>query len=107
MGKYAGDDDLFITNINGESMNRVIPNHSLVIIKHVDSFQDLYDGEIVIFSEDDESYSVKRFYNDKHMQIINFAPDSSDSSYHPINFRYEDMSDVKIIGRVVSALIEF
>ena len=39
IGRYAGDTDLFVTNINGESMNRVIPNHSLVVVKQVDSFQ--------------------------------------------------------------------
>lgn len=59
MGRYAGDTDLFVTNINGESMNRVIPNGSLVVVKAIDSFQDLSDGEVVIFCEDEESYSVK------------------------------------------------
>ena len=33
MGKYAGDKDIFITYINGESMNRIIPEGSLIEVK--------------------------------------------------------------------------
>ncbi len=38
MGKYAGDKDIFITYINGESMNRIIPDGSLIAIKKIQRF---------------------------------------------------------------------
>lgn len=41
MGKYAGDDRLFVTYTNGESMNRVMPNHSLIAIKEYDYVKDV------------------------------------------------------------------
>ena len=49
MGKYAGDKDIFITYINGESMNRIIPDGSLIAVKQYTEFSELCDGDIVVF----------------------------------------------------------
>jgi len=100
MGKYAGDTNIIITNIDGESMNRIIPNGSLIAIKKVDSVYDLNDGDIVVFQDGGEM-AVKRFYFDRRHNIINFTPDSTDPSFHPINYVDDDLDDVTIIGRVV------
>lgn len=105
MGKYAGDRDIFISHINGESMNRVIPNGSLIAVKKYDSFSDLKDGDIVVFQEYG-TIAVKRFYNDKTNGIITFAPDSSDSKFRPINYLYQNMNEVKILGKVVIYIVE-
>lgn len=105
MGKYAGDKDIFISHVNGESMNRVIPNESLIAIKKFQSIEDLSNGDIVVF-QDGSDMSIKRFYNDVRSQIITFSPDSYDSSFRPINYRYEDFGDVRIIGRVVVYTVE-
>lgn len=105
MGKYAGDKDIFISHVNGESMNRVIPNESLIAIKKLQSINDLSNGDIVVF-QDGGDMSIKRFYNDIRSQIITFSPDSYDSSFRPINYRYEDFGDVRIIGRVVVYTVE-
>ena len=100
MGKYAGDTNIIITNIDGESMNRIIPNGSLIAIKKVDSVYDLNDGDIVVFQDGGEM-AVKRFYFDRRHNIINFTPDSTDPSFRPINYVDDDLDDVTIIGRVV------
>lgn len=100
MGKYAGDKDIFITYINGESMNRIIPDGSLIAIKKYSSFSELCNGDIVAFQEG-AGMAVKRFYNDADNKIITFTPDSSNIEFHPINYLYDSMSDVKIIGKVV------
>jgi len=105
MGKYAGDKDIFISHVNGESMNRVIPNESLIAIKKFQTLSDLTNGDIVVF-QDGGDMSIKRFYNDVNSQIITFNPDSYDSSYHPINYRYEDFGDVRIVGKVVVYTVE-
>ncbi|HCD07689.1 MAG TPA: Cro/Cl family transcriptional regulator [Lactobacillus sp.] len=105
MGKYAGDKDIFISHVNGESMNRIIPNESLIAIKKFRTIKDLANGDIVVF-QDGGDMSIKRFYNDQNSHIITFSPDSYDSSFHPINYRYEDFGDVRIVGKVVVYTVE-
>lgn len=105
LGKYAGEQDIFISYINGESMNRIIPNGSLIAVKKYDSFQDLKDEDIVVF-QDDSGIAVKRFYNDKTNEIITFSPDSNDPCFKPINYLYTNMNEVKIIGKVIVYTVE-
>lgn len=105
MGKYAGDQDIFISHINGESMNRVIPDKSLIAVKRYSDIRDLKNGDIVVF-RDGGDMSVKRFYNDIKSQIITFTPDSTESEFHPINYRYEDIDELEIVGRVVVYTVE-
>jgi len=105
MGKYAGDKDIFISHVNGESMNRIIPDESLIAIKKFRTISDLANGDIVVF-QDGGDMSIKRFYNDQNSHIITFSPDSYDSSFHPINYRYEDFGDVRIVGKVVVYTVE-
>ena len=98
MGKYAGDRDIAVMYADGESMNRVIPNGSLMAIKITDS--DLKNGDIVVFC-DNGDYSVKRYYDNSSAKIVTFTPDSTNNKFEPIVYRYEDMDNVRIIGRVV------
>lgn len=105
LGKYAGEQDIFISYINGESMNRIIPNGSLIAVKKYDSFFDLKDGDIIVF-QDDSGMAVKRFYNDKTNGIVTFSPDSNDPCFKPINYLYSNMNEVKIIGKVVVYTVE-
>lgn len=100
MGKYAGDKNIFITYINGESMNRIIPDGSLIAVKQYSDFSELCDGDIVVFQEG-AGMAVKRFYNDTKNKIVTFTPDSTNNEFHPINYLYDSMSDVRIIGKVV------
>lgn len=101
MGKWAGQSDIYLMRVNGQSMNNVIPDRSLIAIKPV-NLTNLNDGDIVVFSDEHE-YSAKRFYcgGDK----IHFKPDSSD-------FRFTDYitnknnCDLKIHGKVVIYIVE-
>lgn len=104
MGKYAGNDRIFITYINGESMNRIMPNRSLIAIKKYDSISDLNDGDIVAFSDADEM-CVKQFYNDYKSKIYSFMPNSTDSTFKPINYRWEDAQEIIIIGKIVTYVV--
>lgn len=104
MGKYAGDKDVFVTNINGQSMNRVIPDKSLIAVKEYDNIQSLHDGDIVVF-QDGSEMSVKRFFNDENNKVIVFNPDSTES-FPPIVYQYENLDHLKIIGKVVVYTVE-
>lgn len=105
MGKYAGDQDIIVSHVNGESMNRILPDKSLIAIKKFHTIDDLRDGDIVVF-QDGGDMSVKRFYFDNNSRIVTFSPDSYDSSFRPINYRYEDFGNVLIVGKVVVYTVE-
>lgn len=101
MGKHAGQRDIFITRVNGESMNRIIPDRSLIAVKPMDLHQ-IKQGDIVVYS-DNGDYSVKRFYKNEDQLI--FRPDSNDDSF----FDYvtsTNNSNLVIHGKVVVYIVE-
>ncbi|MGS3162271.1 LexA family transcriptional regulator [Enterococcus sp. MFKCC-BF.UR33] len=105
MGKYAGYQDVFFTKVNGDSMNNVIPNGSLIAVKKVMSCEELKDGDIVVFSNDNE-FSVKRYINDQQNKRIIFRPDSSNISFTDIVVNYDDTKYVQIYGKVVVYIVQ-
>jgi len=101
MGRYAGDKNIYITKVNGESMNLVIPDQSLIAVKPVE-LSELKNGDIVIYNYDGE-YAVKRFFrqNDK----VIFRPDSNDLSFTDLVIDNNEL-DLKIKGKVVLYIVE-
>src|SRR5699024_11321360 len=71
MGKYAGNKDIIISKINGDSMDKLMNDGSFIAIKPIDSADSLNNGDIVVFSHNHE-YSVKCFY--KHDDTLVFKP---------------------------------
>ena len=104
MGKYSGNSNIIIIRVNGESMNRVIPNGSLIAIEKVDSIFDIKNGDIVVF-QDCGDMAIKRFYNNKEKQTIIFTPESTNKSFYPTSYSYNDLSNIKIIGKVVIYIV--
>src|SRR5690625_4974893 len=103
MGKWRGNKDIYITKINGESMNLVIPDQSIIAIKPVE-LQELKDGDIVVYCYDGE-YAVKRFY--RYDNKIIFRPDSSDIRFTDLEIDLNDENlDLKIKGKVVLYIVE-
>lgn len=103
MGKHAGNKDIFITKVNGESMNKVIPHNSLIAVKPT-ALETLKNGDIVVYCYDGE-YAVKRFYRQDNKLI--FRPDSTDITFTDlvIDLERNDL-DVKIEGKVVLYIVE-
>lgn len=104
MGKWAGHKDMVVMRINGESMNKVISNGSLIAIKTIE-LANLKDGDIVVFSNSND-YSVKRFYNDKQNERLLFRPDSTDNSFIDYSVPYGQTENLKIHGKVVVYIVE-
>lgn len=104
MGKWAGDKDIFITRINGESMNNVFPHNSVIAVKHTE-LSNIKNGEIVVYSDGGE-YSVKRFINDTERNRLIFRPDSNDESFTDYIVPYSDAYNIKIHGKVVVYVVE-
>lgn len=104
MGKWAGTDNIFIMRTNGQSMNKVIPDQSLIAVKPTD-VKNLKDNDIVVFSNDNE-YSVKRFYNDKENKRFIFSPESNDKRFIGYPVPYDQAGNLKIHGKVVVYIVE-
>lgn len=102
MGKHAGNKDIYITKINGESMNNVMQDGSLIAVKPVD-LEELKNGDIVVFSDNGE-YGVKRFYQQDDHLI--FKPDSTDFRFTDNMFTLENADGLQIHGKVVLYIVE-
>lgn len=105
LGKHAGSTELFFTSVNGESMNNTIPNKSIIAVKKIESYMELADNDIVVFSNDNE-FSVKRFINDTRNNRIIFRPDSSDVSFTDLVIDYENANNLVIYGKVVVYVVQ-
>lgn len=97
LGQYAGNDKLVFLKVNGESMNKIIPDGSTIGMLEYDSIHDLKDGDIVVYATKEEEYAIKFFYRDGNTLI--FKPFSTYNYYHDKTFDVDD--DIKIIGKVV------
>lgn len=96
-GNYAGSKNLFFLKVNGESMNKIIPNDSVIGIIGYDTIYDLKNGDIVVYATQDGEYAVKYFYRDGNKLI--FRPASTNPNYYDTIFDTKD--NIKIIGKVV------
>lgn len=101
MGKYAGNKDLFVTRTNGDSMNKVFPDESLIVVKYIASAFDLADNDIVVFRYND-GIAVKRFFNDTQNNRLIFKPDSYNVTFTDLIVDYEDVENLQIYGKVVA-----
>ncbi|WAW15241.1 helix-turn-helix domain-containing protein [Peptostreptococcus equinus] len=106
LGKYAGSKSIILLKVNGESMNKYIPNKSYIVVdtskKRV---SDIKSKDIVVFSQNGE-YSVKRFINDEANGRFIFKPESYDDTFMPIVVDYDNSEDLKLIGKVVKYIVD-
>ena len=100
MGKYAGHDDIIVSKINGDSMDKLTNDGSFIAIKPIDSADSLNNGDIVVFSHNHE-YSVKCFY--KHDDTLVFKPYSNNPVHYDQSFSVHD--GVVIHGKVVTYIV--
>lgn len=105
MGKYAGNKDIFITRINGDSMNKTMPDGSLVAVSPVSSIESLKNDDIVVYSNEYE-YSCKYFYNDTEQQRYVFRPHSTDRVFADDIYYYDNVDSLQIHGKVVLYIVE-
>ena len=100
MGKWAGNKDIFLTRINGDSMDKVMPSQSLIAVKTI-NLSELNNGDMVVFSDNHE-YSVKYYY--KQGDTLIFKPYSSNEAHHDQIYSVDD--NIVIHGKVVIYIVE-
>lgn len=101
LGKYAGNKNICFMRVNGESMNRVIDNHSTIAVLTNVPLSNIRNGDIIVASNDHGEYTVKRFFNDPENERFILQPDSDDFSFLPIVFNHDNTEDLRILGKVV------
>lgn len=102
MGKWAGSKNIFFTKVNGDSMNRILPDGSFIAVKPI-TLEELSNGDIVVFS-DGHDYGVKRFY--RFDDRIVFRPDSTDLSFTDYGVHVQEAHNLVIHGKVVLYVVE-
>lgn len=99
--KRYGAKNLFALQVDGESMNREIPNgYTAVFSKDLEA----ESGDIVAVMIDSESATIKRF-RETSLAVM-FEPSSWDPSFKPYVFPKDGIQDFKIIGRFLYATSE-
>lgn len=100
LGRHARNKHLMIMRVNGESMNHILPDQSVIAVRTDVELGSIHNGDIVVISNGGD-YTVKKFYNDTEGKRFIFKPDSSSPAFTDIVFPYEECDDVRLIGRVV------
>ena len=99
MGKYAGHKDIIVMRINGDSMNKIMPDESLIAVKPT-TLDNLHNGDIVVFSENGE-YSVKHY--NRYGDALVFKPNSTNTKHKEQEYSVSD--DITIHGKVVMYIV--
>lgn len=99
LGKYAGRKDIIIFEVNGESMNRIIPNHSFVAVEYKNLDYIPQTGDVVVFRLLGDGLGIKR-YIDMYDEIM-LKPESTDPVYTELRFKKSSADDLEILGKVV------
>lgn len=99
LGEYSSNSNLFAMTVNGDSMNNIIPDHSLIVVKPMEDYS-YKDGDIVVFSYNNE-YSLKIYRPDLAENSIIFEPDSTDSSFKKIVISKDEFCNACLFGKVI------
>lgn len=102
LGDIAGKSNLVAIKSRGDSMDKIIPDGSLVIIQKLSPFESIQNGDIVMYSFED-CWSIKEFI--KKDDCVIFRPHSTNPRHKDNVYKFSDMEDgmdiPKIIGKVV------
>lgn len=106
VGKYAGDRDVVIMKVNGESMNKVIPNGSFIAVKRNIDYGCVSNGDIIVAyfldGVDRGGYTIKRIYKDDKNDRVILRPGSTDPEFVDIIVDKEKGDALSIIGKVIA-----
>ncbi|MCK8627297.1 LexA family protein [Fructobacillus cardui] len=97
-----GKNNLIGLRVNGESMNKVVPNGAVAILAKVDLCE-ITNGDICGVIIDGESATLKHVY--RYPDRIRFEPDSWLSNFKPFEYSKEDIDNgeppIQIIGKLI------
>ena len=91
----------FYLKVEGESMNRVLPNESYALIDPAQ--RDVQDGKVYAISVDSSSATIKRIHVLENEAGFELRPDSYDPLFKPAVFKQADQNihTLQTLGLVV------
>lgn len=104
-----GKDNLIALRVNGESMNKVVPNGAVAILAKVDT-SEIANGDICGVIINGDAATLKHVY--QYPDRIRFEPDSwLSEQYKPFEYSKEDIDNnqppIQIIGKLVQMTATF
>lgn len=96
LGKYSEREDLVIMSVNGDSMDKIIPDRSYIALITNIELSEIHDGDIVVFKYEND-FSLKHFF-DLGDEVL-FRPNST--NIHHQDIRLIKDNNLQIIGKVV------
>ncbi|WP_180946833.1 helix-turn-helix domain-containing protein [Peptostreptococcus faecalis] len=105
LGKYAGKKTIGVAKVNGESMNKDIPNGSWIIIDRAKNELNMLKNRDIVLVRDSAGYTVKRIII-SHNEVI-LKPNSTFDEFRDIVVNETNKHDYRLVGKVVKALIDF
>lgn len=92
--KTNNPDELFGLVVNGESMNKIVPNGHYAVLKKQ---PDVENGEIAAVIVNGHYATLKKVY--KFTDLMVLEPCSHDESFKDQQFSRDNCEDIKIIGK--------
>lgn len=104
LGKYAKNKHILIMRVNGDSMNKIIPNGSYIAVKTNIDVLSVSNGDIVVANIEgaDNGYTIKHIYKDDTNSRIVLRPNSTNLAYTDIVITLTDTQRLYIVGKVVA-----
>lgn len=104
LGKYAKNKHILIMRVNGDSMNKIIPNGSYIAVKTNIDVLSVSNGDIVVANIEgaDNGYTIKHIYKDDTNSRIVLRPDSTNPIYTDIIISSAESQRLYIVGKVVA-----
>ena len=90
---------MFFIKVNGDSMNKLMPNGSVALILKSEHFtKQPISGDIVVFKVDND-FCIKRFIETD--TVVIFEPSSYSDEFKPLVYVKGSNIDIEIIGKVI------
>lgn len=104
LGKYAKNKHILIMRVNGDSMNKIIPNGSYIAVKTNIDVLSVSNGDIVVTNVEgaDNGCTIKHIYKDDTNNRIILRPNSTNPIHTDIIISSAESQRLYIVGKVVA-----
>lgn len=100
------EDKCFAIHICGESMNKILPNGSIILCEDISKTGYIPQNNDIVVCESDREYTVKRLVETSTLVIL--EPNSTEPSFEPMIFKKDDeFLNLNVVGVVRRSFIDF
>nr|DAS78175.1 MAG TPA: Repressor protein CI [Caudoviricetes sp.] len=104
LSTYARSKDIIIMRVNGDSMDKIIPDGSIIIVKTGIEKSMIHNNDIVVANVEgaDNGYTIKHIYKDESNNRVILRPNSTNPIYTEIIISSTEFQRLYIVGKVVA-----